>query len=109
MESSRQEYWSGLPLPFPGDLPDSGIEPGSPVLQAGSLSAELQGKPLVEVIFFLPPLAITKTYNLIEPEDMGRRSTNSATFLLLGILVRETVPTPPSWVPDLLYFSCLST
>ena len=87
MEFSSQEYWNGLPFPSPGDLPDSGIEPGSHVLQAGSLSAELQGKPLVEVIFFLPPLAITKTYNLIEPEDMGRRSTNSATFLLQIILL----------------------
>ena len=34
MEFSRQEYWSGLPFPFPGDLPDSGIEPRSPSLQA---------------------------------------------------------------------------
>ena len=34
---SRQEYWSGLPFPSPGDLPDPGIEPGSPVLQADSL------------------------------------------------------------------------
>ena len=44
---SRQEYWSGLPLPFPspGDLPDPGIEQGSPALQADSLSAELPGKP----------------------------------------------------------------
>ena len=32
MESSRQEYWSGLPFPSPGDLPDPGIEPGSPAL-----------------------------------------------------------------------------
>ena len=32
MESSRQEYWSGLPFPYPGYLPDPGIEPGSPVL-----------------------------------------------------------------------------
>ena len=30
----RQEYWNGLPFPFPGDLPDPGIEPGSPTLQA---------------------------------------------------------------------------
>ena len=36
MEFSRQEYWSGLPFPSPGDLPDPGIEPGSPVLQADS-------------------------------------------------------------------------
>ena len=34
MEFSRQEYWSGLPFPSPGDLPDSGIEPGSPTLRA---------------------------------------------------------------------------
>ena len=34
MEFPRQEYWSGLPFPSPGDLPDLGIEPGSPELQA---------------------------------------------------------------------------
>ena len=34
MEFSRQEYWSGLPFPAPGDLPDSGIEPVSPVSPA---------------------------------------------------------------------------
>ena len=34
---SRHEYWSGLPFPSPGDLPDPGIEPGSLALQAGSL------------------------------------------------------------------------
>ena len=39
------EYWSGLPFPSPGDLPISGIEPGSPALQADTLSAELPGKP----------------------------------------------------------------
>ena len=33
----RQEHWSGLPFPSPGDLPDPGIEPGSPALQADSL------------------------------------------------------------------------
>ena len=38
---SRQEYWSGLPFPSPGDLPNAGIEPGSPVLQADALSSEL--------------------------------------------------------------------
>ena len=36
MGFSRQEYWSGLPFPSPGDLPDLGIEPGSPALQADS-------------------------------------------------------------------------
>ena len=43
MEFSRQEYWSGLPFPSPGDLPDPGFEPGSPGLQADSLPFELQG------------------------------------------------------------------
>ena len=38
MEFSRQEYWSGLPLPSPGDLLDPGIEPGSPVLQADNFT-----------------------------------------------------------------------
>ena len=41
----RQEYWSGLPFPSPGDLPDPGIEPWSPAPQADSLLSELPGKP----------------------------------------------------------------
>ena len=45
MEFSRPEYWSGEPLPSPGDLPNPGIEPRSPALQADSLPAEPQGKP----------------------------------------------------------------
>ena len=45
MGFSRQEYWSGLPCPPPGDLPDPGIEPGSPALQADSLPIDPPGKP----------------------------------------------------------------
>ena len=45
MEFSRQEYWSGLPFPFPGDLLDPGIKSGSPALQADSLLSEPPGKP----------------------------------------------------------------
>jgi len=44
MEFSRQEYWSGLPFYSPGDLPDPGIKPGSPALQAVSLPSESPGK-----------------------------------------------------------------
>ena len=40
MGFSRQEYWSGLPFPSPGDLPNPGIEPGSPTLQTGALLSE---------------------------------------------------------------------
>ena len=41
----RQEYWSGLPFPSPGELPNPGIEPGSPALQADALPSEPPGKP----------------------------------------------------------------
>ena len=41
----RQEYWNGLPVPSPGDLPDPGIEPRSPALQADALLSEPPGKP----------------------------------------------------------------
>ena len=46
MGFSRQEYWSGLPFPSPRDLPDPGVKPGSPALQADSLPTELQGKSI---------------------------------------------------------------
>ena len=45
MEFSRREYCSGLPFPSPGDLPNPGIEPGFPALQADTLPSELPGKP----------------------------------------------------------------
>ena len=45
MEFSRQEYWSELPFPSPGDLPDPGIELGSPALQADSLPSEPPRNP----------------------------------------------------------------
>ena len=48
MGFSRQEYWSGLPFPSPGDLPNPGIEPGSPTLYADALPSELPGKSLVK-------------------------------------------------------------
>ena len=49
MGNSRQEYWSGLPFPSPGDLPDPGIEPGSPTLQADALGSDPPGKPNIHI------------------------------------------------------------
>ena len=45
MRFSRQEYWSGLPFPSPGDLPNPGMEPGSPELQTDSFLSEPLGNP----------------------------------------------------------------
>ena len=46
LEFSRQEYWSGWPFPSPGDLPNPGIKPGFPELQADALPSKLPGKPV---------------------------------------------------------------
>ena len=47
MGFSRQEYWSGLPFPSPGDLPDPGIEPAFPTLAGRFSTTETPGKPIV--------------------------------------------------------------
>ena len=52
MEFSRQEYWSELPFPSPGDFPNPGIEPQSPELQADALLSEPPGKPSVQFSSF---------------------------------------------------------
>ena len=44
MGFSRQKYWTGFPFPSPRDLPNPGIEPGSPALQEDALLSELSGK-----------------------------------------------------------------
>ena len=66
MEFSRPEYWSGWPFPSPGDLPNQGIKPRSPALQADSLPAEPQGKPNYSILF---------TY-LSKVELIGHRHSN---------------------------------
>ena len=57
----RQEHWSGLPFPSPGDLPHPGIEPGSPVLQAHSLLFSLPGKPLISSVQSLSCVQLFET------------------------------------------------
>ena len=63
MDCSKQEYWTGLPLPglplpSPGDLPDPGIEPGSSALQADALPSEPPGKPLLILSPLITPSVI---------------------------------------------------
>ena len=51
MGFSRKEYWSGLPFPSPGDLPDPGIKPRSPALQSDALTSEPRGKPSTVIVY----------------------------------------------------------
>ena len=72
MGFSRQEYWSGLPFPSPGDLPDPGIEPRSPALQADALTSEPPGKPSLGEYAFV-------NWNLGFPGDLdGKESACNA-------------------------------
>ena len=51
MGFSRQEHWSGLPFPPPGKLPNQGIEPRSPALQADSVPLCHQGSPMIGIVY----------------------------------------------------------
>ena len=63
---SRQEYWSGLPFPSPGDLPNPGIEPRSPALQADALTSEPPGKLLrLKKKNLLQDLSLGKSYAVL--------------------------------------------
>ena len=67
MEFSRQKYWSGYPFPSLGDLPNPGIKPRSPKLQADSLPAEPQRKPKntgVGSLSLLQGIFLIQEYNL---------------------------------------------
>jgi len=73
MKFSRPKYWSGWPFLSPGDLPNPGIEPRSPTLQADSLQTEAPGKPRFKTQFCHLPLSELEkiTYTL---QVLKRRS-----------------------------------
>ena len=62
MEFSSPEYWSGEPFPSPGGLPNPGIKPRFPTLQADSLPAEPQEKPTPKLLEFLSKNNSRETY-----------------------------------------------
>ena len=64
MDFSRQEYWSGLPFPSPGDLPNPEIDPGSPALQADALLSEPPGKTFTEYILYQSESRSVVSYSL---------------------------------------------
>ena len=70
MRFSRQGYWSGLPFPSPGDLPNPGIEPVSPALQADSLLTELKVKLDQQFNQRPPPLKSNTHCHQITEEEL---------------------------------------
>ena len=92
MEFSRQEYWSGLLFPSPGDLPYPGIEPRSPTLQADPLISEPPGRPRTElsrsvVSDSLRPRGLQPTRLLHPWVSLGKNTGVGYHFLLQGIFL----------------------
>ena len=100
---SRQEYWSELSCPPPEDLPDPGIKPGYPALQADSLLSEPPGKPF---IFPLPAcpifpsfkVLVGKPFQLLQPE-------NSSPWFILDFMFFQRVFSSLSWYPAIHHMS----
>ena len=118
MEFPRQEYWSGLPFPSPGHLPNPGIKPGSPTLQADSLPCEPPGKPETSSVQALAPFSETPPSRM--PSSSPWAPGHPSTWVLTptgpcsACLSRECQPhalrpelptrdlssrTPSSWAP----------
>ena len=94
MEFSRQEYWSGLLFPSPGDLPAPGIEPGSPALQADALTSEPPEKPecgwvsfnpktslVAQVIKHLPAMQKTRVQSLGQEDPLEKGMATHSNIL----------------------------
>ena len=70
MGFSRQDYWSGLPISSPGDLPDLGIELRSPAVQANSLPSE----PLLEILYVDDKTLLGRMYKWSSLDEITMRS-----------------------------------
>ena len=87
---SRQEYWSGVPFPSPGDLPNPWVEPGSPALQADALPSEPPGKCIcttvgvslvAQTVKHLPAMQETQVQSLGGEDPLEKEmATHSSTL-----------------------------
>ena len=101
MGFSRQEYWSGLPFPSPGDLPNPGIEPGSPALQTDALPSEPLGK--LEPI---PNSSLISLYSQSHSNMFARARTHTHTYTPAFLDNRKSIP-GSLWGPRLvLHHTC---
>ena len=75
---SRQEPWSGLAFPSPGDLPNPGIEPGSPALQADALSSEPPGNVILNLMELYSP--VFQLYKAITLKSIKKKDKIYITF-----------------------------
>ena len=95
MGFSRQEYWSGLPFPSPGDLPDPGIEPRSPALEAAALTSEPQGSLLwnTTMIVFLADITLMNLSSLAFWSDGNSEKANVLIhfYLVLTMRMKDSV------------------
>ena len=98
---SRQEYWSGLPFPSPGDLPNPGIEPRSPAFQAEVLTSGPPGKPICKAssnnhfvflhLFFLGIALISASCTMSQTSVHSSSDTLSIRSNLLNLFVTSTI------------------
>ena len=110
MELSRQEYWSGYPFPSPGDLPDSGIKPRSPSLQADSLPSKPPWAPIfyfqkTTLIWLWLPMVDTSPYLLRHLPSNYRRDLleedgNHGLGERLTLLCPDALDQEESWKKD---------
>ena len=86
----RQEYWSGLPFPSPGDLLDPGFGPWSPVLQADSLPSEPPGKPQASFQLYrnLAAMVVMKTPHLPWPWHQASHAVPGQWSRTVGVLIQ---------------------
>ena len=100
MGFSRQEYWSGLPFPSPGDLPDSGIEPRSPALQADALPFEPPGRLYLKLSTLQTEPTLLCGYSLSPVTfltHLGAQADTWEAFIPLASPVPST--SPSLWIP----------
>ena len=95
MGFSGQQNWSGLPFPSPENLPHPGIEPRSPVLQAGSLPSELQGSPRTKKALWAVRRASQRRQLLwaLNNEESVKRNTDTS-YIVFFILPTRRLPCP---------------